>query len=381
MGKISFLRTCARPLRLPGLVAAGLGLTLTVTGAGLPSPHQAQIADFRVLLSGVSADSAGDAWAVGTPSTSGRVKAIHWNGTSWAKTAVPDVPGLRLAGVSALAPDDAWAVGNAAAATGGFRSLVLHWDGTSWTQVPSPRPHLRLLTGVSADSSSDAWAVGSAQTATGGDRNLVLHWDGTRWTGVPAPSPSASSLPELDHVSADSPSDAWAVGTYSPSKRRGASLALHWNGASWRRVLIPTPSGATINSLSSVTALSPSDAWAVGSYIGGGTQKAQVLHWDGASWQESPIPSPGSDSALSGVSAVSADDVWAVGSSASGNLVLHWNGTKWATVASPNLQNAFLTSVSGVSGSDAWAAGCVCVERSPARTVLLHWDGTRWTRS
>src|ERR1700690_3276681 len=57
------------------------------------------------------------------------------------------------------------------------------------------------LTGVSADSASDAWAVG-----VGVSGGLTLHWDGTSWTPVPSPSPSSTT--ELDAVSALSPSDA-----------------------------------------------------------------------------------------------------------------------------------------------------------------------------
>src|SRR5215467_14421256 len=64
------------------------------------------------------------------------------------------------------------------------------------------------LTGVSADSASDAWAVGSA-----GSSALILHWNGTSWARVPSPRPS-SKYNALSGVSAVSPTDAWAVGTY-----------------------------------------------------------------------------------------------------------------------------------------------------------------------
>jgi len=35
-------------------------------------------------------------------------------------------------------------------------------------------------TSVSADSPSDAWAVG-CECAGGGEHTVILHWDGTRW--------------------------------------------------------------------------------------------------------------------------------------------------------------------------------------------------------
>jgi hypothetical protein len=39
------------------------------------------------------------------------------------------------------------------------------------------------LTSVSADSASDAWAVGSYVSNTTGVRDtLILHWNGTAWS-------------------------------------------------------------------------------------------------------------------------------------------------------------------------------------------------------
>jgi hypothetical protein len=80
--------------------------------------------------------------------------------------------------------------------------------------TPNPSPTSNLLKGVSAVSGSNAWAVGSYNdTTTGASKTLVLHWNGTAWSKVKSPSPS-SLFSELDGVSAVSGSDAWAVGRY-----------------------------------------------------------------------------------------------------------------------------------------------------------------------
>ena len=62
------------------------------------------------------------------------------------------------------------------------KTLVLHWNGTSWARVaaPSPGRFASSLNAVSADSASDAWAVGCECTG-GGGHTVILHWDGTRW--------------------------------------------------------------------------------------------------------------------------------------------------------------------------------------------------------
>ena len=53
-----------------------------------------------------------------------------------------------------------------------------------------PSATYNMLTSVSADSASDAWAVGSYISDTTGVRDtLILHWNGTAWSRVASPSP------------------------------------------------------------------------------------------------------------------------------------------------------------------------------------------------
>jgi hypothetical protein len=63
-------------------------------------------------------------------------------------------------------------------------------------------------------------------------------------------------------------------------------------------------------------------------------------------------------------------------------LVLHWNGTSWAQVASPQLGHfgSSLFGVSPLSPGDAWAVGVV-INANNFTTLVLHWNGTSWTRS
>ena len=229
------------------------------------------------------------------------------------------------------------------------------------------------LLGVSALSGSNAWAVGSTGTAT-----LILHWNGTAWTRVAAPSPG--HLGRLTAVSAFSSSNVWAVGSYETANGGNKTLILHWNGTSWVQVTSPSPEVIDGSFLLGVSAVSPSDIWAAGWYYltGGEASNTLVLHWNGTRWTRVPSPNPVhlGFNALNSVSGRSAADAWAVGSTDTGTLILHWDGTSWTRVPSPGQtsQDA-LNGVSALSASDAWSAGDVTTG-----ALVSHWNGTSWTQ-
>ena len=173
-------------------------------------------------------------------------------------------------------------------------------------------------------------------------------------------------------VAATSPTNAWAVG-YSG----GQNLILHWNGTAWTQVPSPTPVGGGY--LTGVAATSPDNAWAVGftnpspSCLGCQTL---ILHWDGTAWTQVPSPNPSALDQLLAVAATSPVNAWAVGcaSDCGGDspqtLILHWDGTAWTQVPSPA---GALGAVAATSPRSAWAAG----EGYP----ILNWDGTAWTQT
>jgi len=163
---------------------------------------------------------------------------------------------------------------------------------------------------------------------------------------------------------------------------------------SWRIVSSPNveygdPVHST-NQLYAVSARSPSDAWAVGgSFVGApGPAASLIERWDGTAWQLVTNPGPGN---LYGVVAVSANDVWAVGRQG-GNydnryqryvyttLILHWNGSQWSVVPSPNpdLIGSYLNSVAAISTNDVWAVGYTGFTQGAGEALIEHWDGKAW---
>src|SRR6266568_4305400 len=134
------------------------------------------------------------------------------------------------------------------------------------------------------------------------------------WTVVSSPNPALIDN-VLAAVTALSPTDVWAVGFDD----RG-TLTEHWDGSTWS--VIPSPNvGLDTNELLAVTAISAQDVWAVGDYFQDGDQgrtgRTLTEHWDGAIWSVVPSPSVGKaqieDNILSAVTATSAQDVWAAG--------------------------------------------------------------------
>jgi hypothetical protein len=259
----------------------------------------------------------------------------------------------------ALSPRSAWAVGFSYSVAA-ERTLVMRWNGAAWQRVASPSPRDAELYGVAATSPKNAWAVGNY-----GNGALVLHWNGTAWKRVASRSPRSSSLRS---VAALSSHDAWAVGFYH-TRTGDKTLVLHWDGAAWDRVASPNPRFSLGAELDGVAVTSPADAWAVGHYYNGrsGAYLTLILHWDGTAWKRVPSPNAphSGENYLNAVTATSPSSAWAVGEyyirggTADRTLILRWDGTAWKIVASPNPGTAdnFLRGVAATSPANAWAVG------------------------
>ncbi len=120
------------------------------------------------------------------------------------------------------------------------------------------------------------------------------------------PNPLGIILEGVDAVDGQ----AWAVGGHVAGPVSDPVI-WQWNG-SWSDQKLQTPPGPIgISSFYSVKAFSPTDVWAVGSWMG---QDALVEHWDGHAWSLVTVPSfGGAENILTGVDGTSSTDVWLVG--------------------------------------------------------------------
>ena len=188
----------------------------------------------------------------------------------------------------------------------------------------------------------------------------------------------------MDELSA---TDAWAVGASGDGGAGQGNiddrpLIEHWNGTAWSVVPAPCLAGTAVsacsgnsinlNELTGVTALSGNNAWASGSEGNVNDMNfhiPHVLHWNGTAWSLVKTPNRGGEgSLLNGITALGADDIWAVGQTQSLNgaikpLTEQFNGSTWSLVASPatgstsRLPDDSLAGVASPGGGMVVAAG------------------------
>lgn len=244
---------------------------------------------------------------------------------------------------------------------------------------PPANPQLNSLYMLSA---TEGWAVGDSLPSVNDALALpaIFHYDGSTWNLVPAPKflgfPSAQNAYNLTSVTFGPPNnpinrnDGWAVGfndTVTVAApilypNANASVAIHWDGTTWR-VQNAGLFGPHAGPLWASFMVSPTDVWAVGQSQSGGpasslcgaTVCGEFWHWTGVpglggGWNTPQGPVKGV--AFYGVFMVSATEGWAVGS---GGAIYHYFGGTWTAFSSP--VTVSLRSVFMLSPTEGWAAG------------------------
>jgi hypothetical protein len=134
---------------------------------------------------------------------------------------------------------------NTAVALAGY--ALLRFSGSGWSPLPTP---------VETVYPTAIWCKDNDVVIIG--RSSVQHFDGTDWTVLRTFSPNA---PELTDVWATGPSDVFVVGD--------AGTALHWNGTSWRELVI-----GPVDDFRSVHGTRSNDVFMV-------TKHGTLYRWDG----------------------------------------------------------------------------------------------------
>ncbi|HEX5060313.1 MAG TPA: hypothetical protein VFV99_13185 [Kofleriaceae bacterium] len=368
-------------------------------------------------LRGVWGSGPTDVFAVGTPSADGPPGiALHYDGNQWTTMALP-AGTTQLNAITGRSISEVYAVGVGAV------SNILFYDGTGWipmvtsvasanlslqavhagatTVYAAKRPSLfleyagvgRLDTPSLPNEVRGLWGTNKGYAIAVGDGVFFQEWAQGKWTSVPYPS----CWPGTTFVFGawgSAGSDVWIVGPYGNMMHRtatgttcvnapnvkwildiwgfaandiyavgadgstGEANLLHYNGTTWEdqssRVM---PLG---KSLSGVWGSGPSDVYA--------TAEAKLLHYNGTAWSDAGLVTTHK---LTKVWGASASDVFVVGE---GGAIYHYDGTAWTQMIVPLATTTptddAWSDVNGTGANDVWVVG---------NRTLLHYDGTSWS--
>ena len=225
-------------------------------------------------------------------------------------------------------------------------------------------------TGIYAASPTDVWAVGVP-----GGTDAFEHWNGTSWTGQGLPAgiaTAAGNSASVSFITGTSASNITAVGTGDINTGGTIvqeSVAFHFNGTAWSEMTIP----ANVE-LGPVLAFSATNLWSV-------NNNGDAEQFNGTTWTTTslPVPTTEPDLDMTSISGSSPSDIWAAGTEFNEGLhrdnspvLEHFNGTSWSNVSVPVASpTGGLTDVVDISPTDAYAVTTV--------GAILQWNGTTWT--
>jgi hypothetical protein len=249
------------------------------------------------------------------------------------------------------------------------------------------------LTGMACPSSTNCFAVGFfSESGSGMDKTLIERWNGVHWAVVASPNPAGAKFSRLFGVGCQSASSCFAVGNqYSPTSRSGKTLIERWNGKAWSLVTSPNPAAGWADPNLNGVSCTATACLAVGlrSFTSSDCCKTFVQRWNGTTWATvaTPTLAGSSYSRLDGVSCNSTLVCVAVGRSTVNfpkTLVERWNGTKLSVVASPSHsmlgEGDALVGVSCPGTTSCLAVGNYLLggQGAPA-TLVERWNGTKWS--
>lgn len=295
------------------------------------------------------------------------------NSSAWAPPSLSNFPATRLLTWGVRSASEIWAYGDTTSSfnrgfyttvNGSWREVGRNFflqgaGGRMWADPRGGSAYVAQSFGRLTQATSsgvnvlsytpalrDAIVVSPTSAFVVGWNEFLARWNGTSWT-VDKPPANSVHVNILQGVWADGPSNAWAVG--------GASKILHWDGTAWTRVsdnFVPASTPDNYNAVwgqgSTVLAVGDSTILRCTSTTSCRTETGQIS----------------ASGKLYGIWGSSASDVYAVGEH---GRIMHFNGTAWASMASPTTR--VLSRVWGSVFSDVWAVG---------DSVLVHFDGTSW---
>ncbi|WP_158588142.1 hypothetical protein [Actinomadura logoneensis] len=212
-----------------------------------------------------------DVWVHGVETDGYSFGTWHFDGRSWTRPRT----GFTMTGGTAVSARNAWAVGTVTPKGALPVPVVRHWNGRSWTAVKLPalsgatgRPGAGLTT-VAARSSADVWVAGTRYERKGAvyaARPLALHWDGKSWRRSDPPAKTG-----VISVTPDGKGGAWAATAFE---------MFHFTKGRWAKAALPTVKGRDLRIYQLSNARGTASVWGAASYVwdGPGTTGAIIRY-------------------------------------------------------------------------------------------------------
>jgi hypothetical protein len=228
-----------------------------------------------------------------------------FNGASWT-CQYNDSSGYRMTGIWGCNSTHVWAVGS--------NKRILFFNGTTWSAQFTGT--VSSYSGICGLDQTHVWACGDTQVAT---------FDGQSWTDAGTPGVT------LQTISADTPTDVWAVG--------GNANTIRFNGISWSKVT--PPDNATW--YWGVDAIDATHVWV------GGASETGPFFYNGNSWQQFGNIE---NTHWGAIRSTAVNDVWFK----TYDSVFHYNGSSFSQVGS-TIENVNLEDLSLAQDGSVWLVG------------------------
>ncbi|MFH1149034.1 MAG: hypothetical protein V1748_01035 [Actinomycetota bacterium] len=268
-------------------------------------------------LSGISAASCTDAWAVG------RDRVLHFDGRGWVEETRSPAASFPLEAISATSPMDVWAISSQ------YPYTALHYDGVTWHAIEID----------TWGTLRDIVAVNRELVLAVGEGSIYMSSDGIQWKHI-----TVDYWPDLHSITNDPYGRLWAVGSNGDIIYSDISAPYNW---------VHVDSG-TGEDLYAVAALDSDSVWSVG-------KAGTIMFFDGKEWT---AQSSGTKCDLYGIDAIDESHVWAVGAH---GTALFFDGARWVRRMSGTAHD--IHDVTALTPTQVWAAS----------EEILFFDGYWWS--
>jgi hypothetical protein len=264
--------------------------------------------------------------------SAGGATAATWNGSKWTVADPPATPHFAFTHVSCASSAFCMTVGD-------FFGPSAVWNGSTWTELPVPMPAGSTtfnLAGVSCTRPSYCVAAGVYATDPHGEllQTEAEAWNGKRWARISSPEHNQEST--FNAITCMLRQGCVAVGNYGSEPDVGYNIAARYTGGHWHVTRIPGGYGYGAgwdNGVSGPTDVSCASAvscMTVGSYLAGPEHSLAIV-WNGKTWRLTRLSWPAGG--VADVSCTSPVNCVAVGQSHSQAAAKRWNGTAWSAMA------------------------------------------------